>query len=234
MLLLPLFLLKPNRNLRAWAIAIPALALIGIGFLFGQIFGPDVPIIKNAGFVHISLGISALWLVSYALAGMNRFRSLILALAIVVGIEATTIAYTTLIAGRALNDISLLTPVILGVSAVLMFALAGWRRPKNFKMIKFIFTVMLSAIILAVASMIINVPIEIATHGGPNPNFLQEIGEVLLAVSFSGIILGLGFFILTLPFLILLPTNSLYRARILAWLKLKEPEPPRSTANEHE
>ena len=214
LLLLPLFLFRPNRTAAAWWIWVPVvIALLVTGPLAAQMINADDSILQAV--YAFLVGLAAVWLLMPYLA--SGFRILMFLKTVPVLAGFSLLAFVPTLLGRSpgwLDFRSVLAGMLAfaGLAATLAFVLSGLSVRRRFGRVRIVLWLVLWLVLAWIA---IAAPFALFSLLGSRP----DLGEFLIAILVvSGIMLAL-----IIPFLLLAFFQPFYRSRFAAWLNLPQP-----------
>ena len=215
LLLLPLFLFRPNRTPKAWWIWLPvAIAGLAATALIALLCDGEVSLLQ-AVYAFLT-GLAAVWLLTPYLKSRYRLAMFFKTLPALAALSL--LAYVpTLLGDKAgwLDFRSSLAGLLAfaSLAATLAFTLAGLGVRRRFGRIRFLFWL---AVCTVLAWTAIAAPFAVFSLLGSAP----EWGEFIIAVLIvSGIML-----LLLLPLVLLSFFQPIYRARFADWLNLPQPD----------
>lgn len=222
-ILLPLLLLRTNRDPRAWWILAPVLLvhvmLSWLDAALGQMAGAWLSALGLAG-----TALGAVCLTGERFAAWRAGPRICAALAVVAGVGISGIvAYTGFGEGYATAELGI---VYGAVSLCLLIALAGagraWRRRRSVVRMGLALACWMFG---AIAAVLLVVYVVMAAQSAPAAFLNSEaiIGLLIGAATASVVLL-----ILLAPFLVLIRLNSLYRRRFTTMFAPPGPAPPES------
>jgi hypothetical protein len=216
LILLPLFLLRPNRSSKAWWIWLPvgitALAATGLGFLV-------IDEEQNLALaVHsFMMGLAAVWLLMPYLTSRHRIGTCLRILPVLAGFSLLGFVPTLLVGNRGWIDIRpylAATLAVASLAATLALVCAGRSVRRRFGRIRFLLWL---AVWVVLAWTVIAAPFAILGSFGGRPEWGEFVVAVLVV---SGIMLALF-----LPLVLLSFFQPFYRARFFGLLNLPQPDP---------
>ena len=217
LLLLPLFLFRPNRAAEAWWIWLPVviadLVVVGVVAL---LIDEDISVWRA---VHpFLIGLAAVWLLTPYLKSRYRIVMFIKTLPVLAAFSLLAYVPTLLEASSGWLDLRSYFAVLLGfasLAAALALVLAGLAVRRRFGRIRFLCWL---AVWTVLAWTAITAPFVVFALFGSRPEWWEFVVSVLVV---SGFML-----LLFLPLVLLSFFQPFYRARFAQWLNL----PQRDTA----
>lgn len=224
LLLLPLLMMKSNRNRRAWAVLIPV-AVLAVPFYTLQLV-PGLGVYLVDGFMFITLGLAVVWLLSHRLRALGRARAFFnsCALFVLVGIGATMLG-DGLSFSRGFADSlvsNLLTYLAVGAAVFLAILFAAFVCRKHYDRTRFAVSFLGALVVmsvLVVMALMMFVFLSMLASGQLDVEMLLAfLGAAPVGMAASaGILL-----VLTTPFLVLTMRNGLYEGRLRACCRFPE------------
>lgn len=218
-LVIGLIVIKENRTPRILFIFVPFLILSVLWFLITQMmnFSSSADIVTfNMMFNSLAAGIALLWLFTPELGRLNPWFAFFLSMILImmfflVGI----VSYHGF--GFSQDTIVVLTMlVVLALAMLFGFILAGWRCRKRYGPVRFMLWLAIWMVIICVISILVFYMIAFAVERAPIP-----ISTILIMATTVGLVLGICLYLINLPYMILALSNSFFRERLLACLRLR-------------
>ncbi len=215
LLLLPLFLFRPNRTTKAWWLWLPiALAVVIAAALVALFCGGDASLREAAN--AFLTGLAAVWLLMPCLKSRYRILMFLKTLPLLAGFSLLAYVPTLLWDHEGWFDFRSYFVGVLAIAsltATFAISLVGLNVRRRFGRIRFLFWL---AVWTVLAWTAIAAPFAVFSLLGSAP----ARGEFAVAVLVvSGIM-----FLLFLPFVLLSFFQPFYRARFTDWLNLPQPE----------
>ncbi len=214
-----ILLIKTNRTPRILLILVPLLIVNILYFLLTQIMdfrsSTDIEMF-NMMFNSLVAGITFLWLFADKLGRFNPWIAFFLALALITAFFLVGIVSYL---GFGFSQAAVVALVMLTVSALAMllgFILAGWRCQKRYGPVRFMLWLAIWMVFICLASMLVFYAIACIIEQAPVP-----ISTILLIAATVGSVLGVCLYVINLPYMILVLSNSFFRERFYACLRLK-------------
>jgi len=172
--------------------------------------------------LSLAVGSASLWLLGHLFADGSWLKTLIGALAVVVGVSFVgTLSFGLGLGGETAQYVFLLS--ILMAATVLGYALAGWRLRGRCRPLRLVVLLSLGTIATTVAGMFLLFAVW-STFSGEWPGMVVRI---VIFVVISGLIIGTCVALISLPFVLVGLRSPLFRPRLLACLRLQSaPENP--------
>jgi hypothetical protein len=216
LILLPLFLFRPNRCSTAWWIWLPVVlsAVVGIT-VYGLLTRNERSLPQVVG--SFIVGLAAVWLLMPFLGSRHRIVAFFKTLPVLVGFSLLAFVPTLLGDGGGWIDVRPYLAALLavvGLVATLALTFGGLSVRRRFGRIR-----LLSWLVvwILLAWTVIAIPFLIMASLESNNNWGEAFLSILLI---SGITLAL-----LLPLVLLSFFQPLYRARFLDWLKVPQADP---------
>jgi len=214
LILLPLFLLRPNRCSAAWWIWLPVVISALAGITITYLVADDRSLAQAVG--SFIVGLAAMWLLIPFLEGRYRIVAFFKALPVVAGFSLLAFIPTLLADHSGWLDLRSFMAGLLAfasLAATLALVLSGLAVRRRFGRIRFLLWL---AVWVVLAWTAIAAPFAIFNALGGRP----ELGEFIVAILVvSGITLAL-----LLPLVLLSFFQPFYRDRFFRLLNLPQPE----------
>ena len=204
-------LIKENRNLNAYLIFIPFLALSLFSSILKAIFGAAGTSLNM--FYPLIMGIAITWLLCHKLTKHGKFITFLL-----IFITVAVISSVGVIAYSGFDKNYIIINICCALTMLLGFSLAGWRSGKIFSNKRFVWMVGAWSIVSGIAVMMIYFGLLIAI----TKISLHNLFELFVIVPLSGIFLGLLVYLINLPYIILAIRNPFFRKRFYDCMHIKK------------
>jgi hypothetical protein len=216
------FLLKENRNWRAWLVLLPLAAVFAMWGMLKQVL-PSSSSINNPFSLILStlaIAVAILWLMSHRLLlrrGIAMF-SWSLAGLLIIGLISV---YSFCGLNFSNEPMSILILYVAwAVSLLLGLLIARYFCRKKCGGVSFALSLLLWMIVTFDAAMFFCMLLMLAMQGILSHN----IDSIFIQVPLVGTVMAVVFYIFTLPYIILTFKCEFYRRRFFACLRLPEPE----------
>jgi hypothetical protein len=211
--------IKANHTPRVLLIFVPLLILSALWFLITQMMNfasyADIETF-NMMFNSLVAGITLLWLFAPKLSSLNPWISFFLSLALTITIFLVGIvSYHGFVFSQD-TVVALVILAVLAMSMVLGFVFAGWRCRKRYGPVRFMLWLAIWMIVVCPASILMFYLIAFMIEQAPIP-----ISTILLMAIIVGLVLGICLYVINLPYMVLALSNSFFRERFFAYLRVK-------------
>lgn len=216
LILLPLFLFRPNRRSEAWWIWLPVVisAVVGIT-VTGLLTGNEQTLPQAVG--SFIVGLAAMWLLMPFLESHSRIVAFFKVLPVLAGFSLLAFVPTLLADQSGWLDFRSSMAGLLAfasLAATLALVFSGLAVRRRFGRIRFLLWL---AVWVVLAWTVIAAPFAIFSSFGSRPEWGEFVVAILVV---SGIMLALF-----LPLVLLSFFQPFYRARFFSLLKLPQPDP---------
>ncbi len=170
----------------------------------------------NTFILALAVGSALLWLVGHLLTGGTWRRTLLGALAVMVGFAIlTTLSFQFEISAYTLSMMGGLSVPLLAM--VIGYALTGRRCRTSYRPGKFGFWLAIGMVIPAAAGGLVFMVLQCAFMGILSAN----VGVTLVFGTLGGLLLGAMAYVISLPFLLVGLRSQMFRERLLSCLRLR-------------
>ncbi|UCE46637.1 MAG: hypothetical protein JSW47_13565 [Phycisphaerales bacterium] len=223
-LTLAIFLPKANRDISVILILVPLVLISLIWSLVERITGmPSATAVQFGTVVQsLAVGTAVLWLVGGYLLSLRGLIRCLAAFATIVLVGACGIlSYST----EFSNETALFMVFLIFLAGTLLASITlartmcrGRYGPRRLMAWLALWTLVISMM----AALGFRIAGELVISSSPS---LPQLSEVLIMIFVAGPVLGLGLYLLNLPFMILGFVNPLFRERLCSCLRLESVEP---------
>jgi hypothetical protein len=214
-----MIVIKANRTPRILLIFVPLLIVSILWFLLIQMMGfrsyADIEMF-NMIFNSLVAGITFLWLLVPKLGRFNPWVVFFLSFALIVMLFVIGIVSYLGIGFSKDSAVAFLILFMLALAMLLGFVLAGWRCRKRYGTVRFMLSLAVWMVFVCLVSMIVFYVIAFMIQQVP-----ISIIRLSLIAATVGSVLGLCLYVINLPYMILAMSNSFFRERFFACLRLK-------------
>ena len=210
--------IKANHTPRVLLIFVPLLILSALWFLITQMMNfvsyADIETF-NMMFYSLVAGITLLWLFSPKLSSLNPWTAFFLSLALTIMLFLAGIVSYHGFGFSQDTMVALIMLAVLALAMLLGFLLAGWRCRKRYGPVRFILWLAIWMIVVCLVSILMFYLIAFMIEQVPIP-----ISTILLMAAIAGLVLGICLYVINLPYMILAFSNSFFRERFFASLRV--------------
>jgi hypothetical protein len=214
-----MIVIKANRTPRILLIFVPLLIVSILWFLLIQMMGfrsyADIEMF-NMIFNSLVAGITFLWLLVPKLGRFNPWVVFFLSFTLIVMLFVIGIVSYLGIGFSKDSAVAFLILFMLALAMLLGFVLAGWRCRKRYGTVRFMLSLAVWMVFVCLVSMIVFYVIAFMIQQVP-----ISIIRLSLIAATVGSVLGLCLYVINLPYMILAMSNSFFRERFFACLRLK-------------
>jgi hypothetical protein len=214
-----MIVIKANRTPRILLIFVPLLIVSILWFLLIQMMGfrsyADIEMF-NMIFNSLVAGITFLWLLVPKLGRFNPWVVFFLSFTLIVMLFVIGIVSYLGIGFSKDSAVAFLILFMLALAMLLGFVLAGWRCRKRYGTVRFTLSLAVWMVFVCLVSMIVFYVIAFMIQQVP-----ISIIRLSLIAATVGSVLGLCLYVINLPYMILAMSNSFFRERFFACLRLK-------------
>jgi hypothetical protein len=214
-----MIVIKANRTPRILLIFVPLLIVSILWFLLIQMMGfrsyADIEMF-NMIFNSLVAGITFLWLLVPKLGRFNPWVVFFLSFTLIVMLFVIGIVSYLGIGFSKDSAVAFLILFMLALAMLLGFVLAGWRCRKRYGTVRFMLSLAVWMVFVCLVSMIVFYVIAFMIQQVP-----ISIIRLSLIAATVGSVLGLCLYVINLPYMILVLSNSFFRERFFACLRLK-------------
>jgi len=218
-LILPLVLVRANRNRRVLLLAVPLSIANMLWIVLASLtrMQSAQKEMFTTAFWSLSAGFAVVWLLGEKIGNRKRYVTFLLALA---AMTATALAGALSCGIAELDNEALGTAILLAVPIVTVlfsFVLSGWRCRKFYSGLRFILWEAVWCVGACIAAVCILVVVVLIVQSGAPSNWTL----VLIQIPIVGVILGLLCYALVLPFVILALKSPFFYRRFYACMRLQ-------------
>jgi hypothetical protein len=211
-------LFKENRSGKALLILVPLLAVNILWLGFKKVTGmqSSQAAMFDVMLNSFTIGVATVWLVSHKFAGLNRFVIFLLTMLTMSLTNAlSTLSYTGFEFTQETMVMAVFSFIVM-VTAILAFALTGWRCRKKYTALRFMLWLTLWCPALCLIATFAYALIFIMTTSQSIP-----ISALFIQFPIVGLIIGGILYLLLLPYMILVLNSDLFRRRFYGCFRLK-------------
>jgi len=216
-LIVALLVPKANHNLHVLWILVP-LAIVNLAWLaFKKLSGMPSPVASqfDAVFHSMAVGIAGLWLIANYFDRFGGFVRFLMSFGILVAVACLgVLSYPIELSNETAVLLALL--VLMALTMLVAITLSQRLCGGKYRPVRFMLWLALLTLLGSSVAMLGFIVVgSIIMSGGP------DLSEGILIVVLGGSTLGLCFYVLNFPFMILGFTNPFFRERFFACLRLK-------------
>jgi len=214
-----MIIIKRNRTLHILLILVPLFIVSVLWFLLIQMIGfrsyADVETF-NMMFNSLVAGITFLWLIAPKLGKFNPWFAFFLSFALTMALFLVGIVSYHGFGFSRDTMVALLMLAVMALAILLGFILSGWCCRKHYGPVRFTLWLAIWMVIVCLVSILLFYLIAFVVEQVPVP-----VSTILLIAAAVGSVLGVCLYVINLPYMILVLSDSFFRKRFYACLRLK-------------